>query len=96
MTVTLDDIRDTMDKSTGDGRNLELARELAHQYVEENPDQFTRLAGLSREACVATVTTFRNDGMDDEAWIVETWLLHQWNPAETVITGGINLLPDQL
>lgn len=87
--VSLDDIRGAMAQP---GRDLNRARTLASQYVSENPDKFTHIQNLSRDECVTAVGVFRNDGMDDEQWIVEAWLLHNWEPM--TIVGGINQVVD--
>ncbi|CQD07347.1 hypothetical protein BN970_01385 [Mycolicibacterium conceptionense] len=72
-------IRDAMDNSEG-GRDEELARQLADDYVAANPDQFTSLAEMSIEQCVAAVDVFRAAAMEDDQWRVETWLLHHFQP----------------
>jgi hypothetical protein len=76
----LDAIRDAWDKSTGDGRDEDAARNLADQYVAANPGEFAELAKLSLEECVQAVEVFRNANMADSQWRVETWLLHKFEP----------------
>ena len=79
MNSELEAIKDAWDKNTGDGRD-ESARELADAYVAAHPDQFTSLEAMSLEQCVQAVDVFRQAGMADEQWRVETWLLHRFEP----------------
>ncbi|AEL19951.1 hypothetical protein SEA_TAPIOCA_23 [Mycobacterium phage Tapioca] len=80
MNAQLEAIRDAMNKDTGQGRDIDLARALADAYVTEHPDQFANLADMPIEQCVAAVDVFRSAGMEDDQWRVEAWLLHRFEP----------------
>lgn len=76
--MSLDAIRDAMDKSTNGGRDIDTARTLADEYVATNPSQYTELSTKTLDECVAAVDVFRAAGMTDEQWKVEAWLLHKF------------------
>jgi hypothetical protein len=80
MNSELEAIKDSWDKSTGDGRDEAGTRALADAYVASHPEQFEELAKLTIEQCVDAVSTFRNAHMEEEQWRVETWLLHHFEP----------------
>lgn len=73
-------IRDEMDKTVGDGRDIDTARTLADTYVDAHPELFAFLSGMSIEALVASIDVYRAEGMEQEQWLVETWLLHRFDP----------------
>lgn len=75
-------IAEAMDKTSEGGRNELLARALADDYVEANPGLFTELESMSIHELVHAVEVFRDAGMVDEQWRVETWLLHRFNPQD--------------
>lgn len=79
MNAELEAIRDAWDKNTGDGRD-ESARELADEYVVAHEDQFASLKNMTLDQCVQAVDVFRQAGMEEEQWRVETWLLHRYEP----------------
>lgn len=78
--LTLDAIREAWDKNTGEGRDENATRALADQYVAAHPDQFTELQGLTLAQLVQAVQVFRDAGLPDSQWRVETWLLHHYEP----------------
>ena len=78
--VDLDQVRDAMNPEREGGPDLDLARELADEYVAANPDQFTELATKTIEECVTAVDVFRAAGMAAEQSRIETWLLHHFEP----------------
>jgi hypothetical protein len=84
----LDRIRDALDKGTGNGRDYPLARAIACEYVEDNPEAFLDMEDWTREQCVEAVSTFRTAGDTHMQWSVEAWLLHRFDPV--VITGTLN------
>lgn len=75
-------IRDVMDKTTGEGRDYDKACELADAYVAKYPEQFAEIRTLTLDECVQAVTVFRNAGLVDEQWRVETWILHHYEPLQ--------------
>ena len=80
MNKELEDIKDTWDKNTGNGREEEITRQMCDAYVEAHPDLFAELSGMSLEECVKAVGVFRNAGMEESQWNVEVWLLHHFEP----------------
>ncbi|WP_458317097.1 hypothetical protein [Mycolicibacterium brisbanense] len=80
MDPELEAIRDAMDKTTGDGRDTSQARALADAYVAAHPETFVFLQSMAIEQLVATVEVFRNQGDEQSQWLVETWLLHHFEP----------------
>lgn len=73
-------IADAMDKTTGDGRDDPLARQLADQYVADNPAQFTQMQNMSVHDLIKAVEVFRDAGMAEDEQKVETFLLHKFEP----------------
>jgi hypothetical protein len=63
-----------------DGQDMDKARKLADAYVKAHPDEFTKFDGKSIPELVAAVDVFRAAGMDHDQWLVETWLLHTFEP----------------
>lgn len=80
MNADLEAIKDSWDKTTGDGRDEDGTRALCDAYVEAHPEQFNSLREMSLEECVQAVSVFRQAGMAEEQWKVEVWLLHRWEP----------------
>lgn len=73
-------IRDALGSETGEGMDVDLARSLANDYVAAHPGEFTEIATKTLEECVAAVDVFREAGMPNEQWRIETWVLHRWKP----------------
>lgn len=73
-------ICDAWDKNTGGGRDESKTRKLADAYVKAHSEQFTSLQEMTLEQCVKAVEVFRDAGMVEEQWRVETWLLHHFEP----------------
>jgi hypothetical protein len=94
MDAALAAIKDTMDKNTGEGRDLDLARHLSTEYVEANPKKFAKLKleNMTRDECVAEVTHYCETSQEEKQWMVEAWLLHHFEPM--TIIGGINWVGD--
>lgn len=80
MNAELEKIKDSWDKTTGDGRDEEGTRALCDAYVEAHPERFTQLADMSLEDCVKALSVFRAAGMEESQWEVEVWLLHHFEP----------------
>lgn len=76
MNSELEAIRDAMDKTTGRDEGQAVA--LADAYVAAHPDQFTSLAELGMEQCVAAIDVFRAAGMEEDLWRVQAWILHRF------------------
>lgn len=76
----LDAIIEAMDKERPGGRDHALAVSLADAYVAAHPDTFTFLGGMAVEACVGLVDVFREAGDLRSLFLVETWLLHHFEP----------------
>lgn len=85
MNAELAAIKDAVDKSTGDGRDLAKAQQLAKSYVEAHPEEFTDYQAwgnddAAREKTVQAVDVFRAAGMDEAQWRAEAWHLFSWEP----------------
>lgn len=82
MNAELEAIRESWDKSTGDGRDEVGTRALCDAYVTAHPELFTELADMTLEECVSAVTVFRNAGMEESQWNTEVWLLYHFEPQQ--------------
>lgn len=71
-------IKDAMDKTAGEGRDEDLTRSLAHDYVANNAEKFIMFQNMTQEQLVAMVDLFREQEMGDMQWLVETWLKHTY------------------
>jgi hypothetical protein len=80
MDTKLAAIKDAMNKQSGDGRDIDAARELAEEYVAANPDIFAEYQNLDVADCCKAVDAFRAAGMEDSLWQVETWCLYRFEP----------------
>lgn len=80
MNAELEAIKDAWAKDTGGGRDEEGTRALCDAYVQAHPEQFAALEAMTLEQCVKAVEVFRDAGMEEEQWKVETWLLHHYEP----------------
>lgn len=61
-------------------KDLVLARQLADQFVADNPDLYTEYPAKNVVELVEAVDVLRLAGMEDEQWRVEAWLLHRYEP----------------
>jgi len=86
MIEELEQIKAAWSKDEAGGRDEALARELADEYVKENPVLFSSISQKSLEELCADVEAFRNANMEEEVWKIETWLLHRFEPQNI---GGI-------
>lgn len=87
MDTELQAIRDAMDKGEdGQARDHERAVALADEYVAAHPEKFEKLREQTSIECVQAVDTFRAAGWEEDLWLVETWLLHRFNPQ---VIGGV-------
>lgn len=74
MNADLEAIRDAMDKTTGDGRDLDGAVALADAYVAANPDQFTEpmlaeaVAERKLDNLVHAIEVLRDAGLHEREW----------------------------
>ncbi|MEW2478737.1 hypothetical protein AB0876_04025 [Mycobacterium sp. NPDC049093] len=82
MNPELEAIKDALDKTTGDGRDMDHVRALADAYVAAHPDQFTSLQTMERDQCIAAIDVFRAAGMEEDQWRVEAWIQHRWDPMQ--------------
>lgn len=80
MNAELQAIKDAWDLETGDGRDNKKTRTLADKYVKAHPEQFEDFKELSLPETVKALEVFRDAGMESQQWIVETWLLHRYEP----------------
>ena len=80
MRADLEAIKDAWDKETGGGREETRTREMCDRYVKAHPEQFTKLAGMTLEELVQSVSVFRQAGWEEEQWLIEVWLLHHFEP----------------
>lgn len=85
MNAELEAIKDAWSKETGSGREEELTRKLADEYVQAHPEKFVEYEEKSLEDCVTALSAFRNAGMESLQWEAEIWLLHHFEPQ---IIGG--------
>lgn len=77
-----DRFRDALDKTTGDGRDLDSARELSDAYIAAHPEQFGDFAGMDAAAVAQAVDTFRSAGMDDAVTRAEMWVRSAFEPQQ--------------
>lgn len=75
-------IKDAVDKNTGDGRDHSGAVALADAYIADHPELFEKLSDMGIEDCVSAVGVFRAAGMEEDQWLVETWLLSRFEPQQ--------------
>lgn len=80
MIEELEQIRAAWSKDEAGGRDEALARELADEYVRENPAVFSSISQKSLEELCSDVEAFRNANMEEEVWKIEAWLLHRFEP----------------
>lgn len=80
MNETLVAIQEAWDKELDGGRDEAQARTLADQFVAANPELFTGMAEMTVAELVHSVDVFRENGMLEEQWRVEAWLLHHYEP----------------
>ena len=76
----LEEIKEVVDKTSGDGRDEELARSLADTVVRDNPSQFNELENKTVEELCAAIDVFRAAGDEAQVWRIEAWLLHRFEP----------------
>lgn len=80
MNTELEAIKESWDKTTGDGRNEEGTRELADEYVSAHADEYAGFDNIPLEVLVDMLSAARNTGREEETWKIETWLLHRFAP----------------
>lgn len=83
MNAELEAIKDAAtpdNPDTGEGMDLETARNLADAYVAANPDQFEKYATMTVVDLANAVTLLREAGLVEDQWMAETWLLHRYEP----------------
>lgn len=85
MNPDLEAIKDALDKTTGDGRDMDQVRALADAYVAAHPEEFTNFQTLERDQCVRFLDVFREEGLEEDQWRIEAWIQHRWNP---MVIGG--------
>ena len=78
MIEELEAIKAAWSKDESGGRDEALARELADEFVGENPGLFSSISQKSLEELCDDVEAFRNANMEEEVWKIETWLLHRF------------------
>lgn len=72
--------RNAVDKTTGDGRDLDKAREIADKYVKENPQEFEYLAGWDEHDVCKEIDVMRAAGRYDQVTRIEVWVRHHFEP----------------
>jgi hypothetical protein len=80
MDTELEEIRQAMDKSTGDGRDRDEAVRLSDAYVAAHPETFAGLDKFDLPLLVQLVSEKRNAGDEQGQWEIEAWLLHAYEP----------------
>src|SRR5690242_14731231 len=63
-----------------DPETRSLARQLAAEYVEAHPGEFTELSEKTIEECVEVVDVMRSAGLDESHWRAEAWIMYKWEP----------------
>lgn len=82
MNKEIEQFRDTLDKQTGDGRDIERARALSDAYINAHPEQFDDYRDMDEAACAQAADVFRAAGMDEPYWRVEMWVRSTFEPQE--------------
>jgi hypothetical protein len=81
MNAELEAIRDAWSKETGGGREEELTRQLADEFVAAHPDLFVGLIENStQDDLVKMIDVFRANGNDEMVWTIQAWLFHHFEP----------------
>lgn len=68
-------VKDAMDKSTGDGRDLELAVQLSEAYVQAHPELTAEMHDWSLEKIVEAMSVFSAAGFDEKYMQLEAYQL---------------------
>lgn len=76
----LEAIKDAMDKSSGDGRDRELAVELSTEYVQAHPELTAEMHDWDIPRIVAAVDVLRAAGFEEKQWQCEAYLLAKFPP----------------
>ena len=63
-------------------RDEDYVRELSDAYVAQYPAEFESYEGLDEHACVKALEVFRDAGLEDDAFRVQVWLWHYFEPQE--------------
>lgn len=82
MHAELEDIKDSWDKNTGDGRDEDGTRALASAYVAAHPEAFAGLEQFDNNLplLVDLLSQRRASGDEQGTWELEAWLLHRFPP----------------
>ena len=86
MNAELKAIRDAWDPGDPVAKNIDSKRDtvktlkLADKYVAAHPEEFVGLLEKSLEDCVKTLEVFRDAGLTEDEWRVQTWLFHRFEP----------------
>lgn len=70
---------------------LDQAKGLATAFVEANPSRYTMVSHMSREQAVSVLTSFREAGAVQETWLMEMWILAEFEPVKIGGTMDFNL-----
>lgn len=71
---------DPATKNLDPKRDLALARQIADEFVEENPELFASFREMSESDCVKALDVFRAAGMEEDVWRVQAWLFYRFEP----------------
>lgn len=80
MREELEQLKTAWSKDEVGGRDEELVRELADDFVNLNPGLYTEISTKSLEQLCNDIEIFRQAGMEEEVWKIEAWLLHRFEP----------------
>lgn len=78
----LQDLVDAWDKTSGDGRDENLARTLADEWVDANPEWVAINGDRTVEQFCDAIGVYRDAGNKEEVWKIEAWLLHRYEPQQ--------------
>lgn len=81
MREELEAIKDAWDNTDG-LRDEPLARQLADALVEGNPSLFEEIRTKPMEVLCQDIDIFRAAEMEEQVWLIETWLLHRYDPQQ--------------
>lgn len=79
MNEQLEDIKAAWD---AEDRDAELVRGMSDAYVEAHPEEFSSYDGLDEKQLVKALEVFRDAGLEEDAFKVQVWLWHYFEPQE--------------
>lgn len=77
-----DEFLDAVSKETGDGRDLDLAREIAEEYIVAHPEQFIDYKDLTEHELADAATALNAAGLTTAVTRLEMWVRAKFEPQE--------------